>query len=42
LAIVDPVWVAPVGLIDGPVRIAVAAYLGPTRLIDNIAAAPGA
>ena len=40
LEIVDPVWVEPVGRIEGAVRIAVAAYLGATRLIDNVAAGP--
>jgi pantoate--beta-alanine ligase len=34
--IVDPVWMEPVELIKGPVRIAIAAWLGPVRLIDNI------
>jgi pantoate--beta-alanine ligase len=38
LEIVDPVWVEPVELIEGPVRIAVAADLGATRLIDNVPA----
>ncbi len=37
LEIVDPVWVEPVSIVDGPVRIALAAYLGPVRLIDNVA-----
>ena len=31
----DPVWMEPVQRIDGPVRIAIAAYLGSVRLIDN-------
>ncbi len=34
----DPVWMDPVEKIDGPVRIAVAAYLGNIRLIDNVLA----
>jgi pantoate--beta-alanine ligase len=38
LEIVDPLWVEPVERIAGPVRIAVAAYLGLTRLIDNLPA----
>jgi pantoate--beta-alanine ligase len=38
--IVDPVWVEPVERIEGPVRVAIAAYLGPTRLIDNVLAEP--
>lgn len=38
LEIVDPVWVEPVAVVDGPVRIAIAAQLGAVRLIDNIAA----
>jgi pantoate--beta-alanine ligase len=36
--IVDPIEVQPVSLVDGPVRIAGAIWLGKTRLIDNIAA----
>lgn len=36
--IVDPSTVQPVGSISGPVRIAVAAWLGSTRLIDNVEA----
>lgn len=39
LEVVDPVWVEPVLQITGPVRIAIAAFLGPVRLIDNISAA---
>ena len=38
LEIVDPVDVQPVALIDGPVRIAGAIWIGKTRLIDNVAA----
>lgn len=34
--IVDPVDMQPVARIAGPVRVAVAAWLGTTRLIDNI------
>ncbi len=34
--IVDPDDMQPVGKITGPVRIAVAAWLGATRLIDNV------
>lgn len=40
LEIVDPGTLAPVRSIHGPVRIAAAAFLGSTRLIDNIHAAP--
>ena len=39
--VIDPVWVEPVPHIEGPVRIAVAARVGDTRLIDNIAADVG-
>ena len=38
--IVNPIWVEPVERIEGPVRVAVAAWLGKTRLIDNISAIP--
>ncbi len=38
--IVDPDSLQPVDRIQGPVRIAVAAYFGSTRLIDNVAAHP--
>ncbi len=40
LEIVDPLWVGPVERIDSPVRIAIAAYLGDVRLIDNVPAEP--
>lgn len=40
LEIVDPDTLEPVRSIRGPVRIAAAAFLGSTRLIDNIHAAP--
>jgi pantoate--beta-alanine ligase len=40
LEVVDPVTMQPVTAIHGPVRIAVAAWLGSVRLIDNVAAAP--
>ena len=40
LEIVDPGTLEPVRSIRGPVRIAAAAFLGSTRLIDNIHAAP--
>jgi pantoate--beta-alanine ligase len=36
LEIVDPVFMEPVLHIEGPVRIAIAAWLGATRLIDNV------
>ena len=36
--IVNPVDMQPVERIDGPVRVAAAAWLGTTRLIDNILA----
>ena len=38
--IVDPETLQPVGRIERPVRIAVAAFFGPTRLIDNLPASP--
>ncbi len=38
--IVDPDSLRPIERIDRPVRIAVAAFFGSTRLIDNLAAAP--
>jgi pantoate--beta-alanine ligase len=38
--IVDPVELQPVERIASPVRVAVAAWLGSTRLIDNILAGP--
>ena len=40
LEIVEPDTLQPVRSIDAPVRIAVAAFAGSTRLIDNIHAAP--
>ena len=40
LEVVDPDTLEPVRRIGGPVRIATAAFLGSTRLIDNIHAAP--
>jgi pantoate--beta-alanine ligase len=40
LEIVDPEEFQPVELIAGPVRIAAAAWLGGTRLIDNVAVSP--
>jgi pantoate--beta-alanine ligase len=36
LEVVDPATMAPVERIAGPVRIAAAAWLGATRLIDNV------
>jgi pantoate--beta-alanine ligase len=39
--IVDPEEMQPVGEIAGPVRIAAAIWVGSTRLIDNVLAAPG-
>lgn len=38
LEVVDPATMAPIETISGPVRIAVAAWLGNTRLIDNLTA----
>ena len=38
--IVDPCEVQPVAEIRGPVLVAVAAWLGSTRLIDNVTATP--
>ena len=38
LEVVDPVFMQPVEIIDGPVRVAIAAWLGSTRLIDNVLA----
>ncbi len=40
LEIVDPGEMQPVSRIQGPVRIALAAWLGSTRLIDNVLARP--
>jgi len=40
--IVDPEEMQPVGEIAGPVRIAAAIWVGSTRLIDNVLAAPEA
>ena len=40
LEIVDPDTLKPVRTIDAPVRVAIAAFAGSTRLIDNIQAAP--
>ena len=39
--VVDPVNMLPVPVIDRPVRLLSAAFLGTTRLIDNVAAGPG-
>ncbi len=39
--IVDPDEMSPVARIAGPVRIVAAVWLGSTRLIDNLLAAPG-
>ena len=38
--VVDPESLEPVGRIEGDVRIAAAAFLGTTRLIDNVPASP--
>jgi pantoate--beta-alanine ligase len=40
LEIVDPEEIQPVAEVRGPVRIAAAAWVGSTRLIDNLPAAP--
>ena len=40
LAVVDPETLEPQAKIRGPVRIAIAAFAGSTRLIDNVLAAP--
>lgn len=40
LSVVDANSLAPLDLVTGPARIAIAAYLGRTRLIDNIQVAP--
>jgi len=42
LEVVDPDEMQPVGRINGPVRVAAAAWLGSTRLIDNLLCEPGA
>jgi len=42
LEIVDPDEMQPVVRINGPVRVAAAAWLGSTRLIDNLLCEPGA
>jgi pantoate--beta-alanine ligase len=42
LEIVDPESIQPVGRIVGPVLVACAAWLGSTRLIDNVLCAPEA
>jgi pantoate--beta-alanine ligase len=36
LALVDPGTLEPVATVDGEVLVAVAARVGPTRLIDNV------
>jgi pantoate--beta-alanine ligase len=41
LEIVDPDEMQPVEQISGPVRVAGAVWIGKTRLIDNVLAAPG-
>jgi pantoate--beta-alanine ligase len=38
--VVEPVELQPVGVIDGPVRLAAAIWLGKTRLIDNVRVEP--
>ena len=38
--IVDPVSLEPVERVAGPVRLALAAFVGKTRLIDNVLAMP--
>ena len=40
LEIVDPEEMRPVERVNAPVRVAIAAWLGSTRLIDNVLAAP--
>jgi len=40
LEVVDPAEMQPVETIEGPVRVAVAAWVGNTRLIDNILCRP--
>ena len=40
LEIVDPDTLSPVDRVAGPVRIVAAAFVGETRLIDNLAASP--
>jgi pantoate--beta-alanine ligase len=37
LAVCDARTLAPVERVDGPARVLVAAFLGRTRLIDNVA-----
>jgi len=39
--VADPVTMSPVPVIDRKVRLLAAAFLGTTRLIDNISAGPG-
>jgi pantoate--beta-alanine ligase len=41
IAIVEPEALEPVGMVDGPTVIAIAARIGGTRLIDNISLAQG-
>ncbi len=41
LEVVNPEDMQPVERVDGPVRVAAAAWLGPTRLIDNVLCRPG-
>ncbi|MCC6859429.1 MAG: pantoate--beta-alanine ligase [Bryobacterales bacterium] len=41
LEVVDPGTLEPAAAITGPVRVLVAAWLGETRLIDNLLCAPG-
>jgi pantoate--beta-alanine ligase len=41
IAVVDPETLAPVERIEGPVLVAIAARVGPARLIDNVIATPG-